>query len=66
MTYTDINNKKKTCFFLCFVLYFAVNISVIKMKTLYELTREKWEFLAMRESVYLTSDVPDMSSEAEC
>jgi len=64
MTYTDINNKKKTCFFLCFVLYFAVNIYLIKMKKFYQLTREKWEFLAMRASVHLTSDVSDMLSEA--
>jgi len=63
MTYTDINNKKKTCFFLCFVLYLAVNIYLIKMKKFDQLTREKREFLAMRASVHITSDVPDMSSE---
>lgn len=64
MTYTDINNKKKTCRFVCFVLYFAVNIYLIKTKKFYQLTREKWEFLAMRASVHLNSDVSNMSSEA--
>jgi hypothetical protein len=64
MTYTDINNKKKTCSFFCFVLYFAVNIHLIKMKKFYQLTREKWEFLAMRVSVHLNPDVSSISSEA--
>jgi hypothetical protein len=34
------------------------------MKMFYQLTREKWEFLAMRASVQLISGVSDMSSEA--
>jgi hypothetical protein len=50
MTYTDINNKEKKCVFLCFVLYLAVNIYLIKIKTFYQLTREKFGFLAMRAS----------------
>jgi hypothetical protein len=33
------------------------------MKKFYQLTREKREYLAMRESVRITSDVPHMSSE---
>jgi len=64
MTYTDINNKKKTCWLVCFVLYFAVNIYLIKMKKFYQLAREKWEFLAVRPSVHLNSDVSNTSSEA--
>jgi hypothetical protein len=34
------------------------------MKKFYQLTREKWEFLAMRASVNINSDVTNMSSEA--
>jgi hypothetical protein len=63
MTFTDINNKKKTCFFLCFVLYLGVNIYLIKVKKFYQLTREKREFLAMRASVHINSEVSDISSE---
>ena len=57
MTYTDINNKEKKCVFLCFVLYLAVNIYLIKIKTFYQLTREKFGFLAMRASFWCARHV---------